>query len=105
MINPFERFYDTQIEIYEGGENTYETSGEKTFLGTLVCDIQPCGSDTESSEYGLCANKAYKLYSDSTELLKDGRYVLFGGSLYLIVRSEKGSFGDTALMRGVSYAD
>ena len=24
MINPFERFYDTEIEVYEVGENKYE---------------------------------------------------------------------------------
>ena len=32
MINPFERFYDTEIEVYEVGENTYEKKGEKTLL-------------------------------------------------------------------------
>ena len=41
MINPFERFYDTEIEVYEVGENTYEKKGEKTLLGSVVCDIQP----------------------------------------------------------------
>ena len=35
MINPFERFYDTEIEVYEVGENTYEKKGEKTLLGVL----------------------------------------------------------------------
>ena len=39
MINPFERFYDTEIEVYEVGENTYEKKGEKTLLGSVVCDI------------------------------------------------------------------
>ena len=32
MINPFERFYDTEIEVYEVGENTYEKKGEKIVL-------------------------------------------------------------------------
>ena len=36
MINPFERFYDTEIEVYEVGENTYEKKGEKTLLGSVV---------------------------------------------------------------------
>ena len=40
MINPFERFYDTEIEVYEVGENTYEKKGEKTLLGSVVCDIR-----------------------------------------------------------------
>jgi len=34
MINPFERFYDTEIEVYEVGENTYERV-KKHFWGVL----------------------------------------------------------------------
>ena len=39
MINPFERFYDTEIEVYEVGENTYEKKGEKTLLGLSLIHI------------------------------------------------------------------
>ncbi len=35
MINPFERFYDTEIEVYEVGENTYEKRVKKHFWGVL----------------------------------------------------------------------
>lgn len=53
MINPFERFYDTEIEVYEVGENTYEKKGEKTLLGSVVCDIQPYENELENRIYGL----------------------------------------------------
>ena len=61
MINPFERFYDTEIEVYEVGENTYEKKGEKTLLGSVVCDIQPYENELENRIYGLTENKKYKV--------------------------------------------
>ena len=61
MINPFERFYDTEIEAYEVGENTYEKKGEKTLLGSVVCDIQPYENELENRIYGLTENKKYKV--------------------------------------------
>ena len=39
MINPFERFYDTEIEVYEVGENTYEKKGEKNTFWGVLCVI------------------------------------------------------------------
>ena len=36
MINPFERFYDTEIEVYEVGENTYEKKGENWNFGMMA---------------------------------------------------------------------
>ena len=62
MINPFERFYDTEIEVYEVGENTYEKKGEKTLLGSVVCDIQPYENELENRIYGLTENKKYKFW-------------------------------------------
>ena len=60
MINPFERFYDTEIEVYEVGENTYEKKGEKTLLGSVVCDIQPYENELENRIYGLTENNNIK---------------------------------------------
>ena len=105
MINPFNRFYDTEISVYEAEENTYEKKGEKTFIGTVICDIQPCGIDMQSKEYGLSENRAYKIFTDSNDIIAVGRYVLFGGDWYRIVRSEDGHFGQNAVMRGVEGAD
>ena len=56
MINPFERFYDTEIEVYEVGENTYEKRVKNT-LGSVVCDIQPYENELENRIYGLTENK------------------------------------------------
>lgn len=101
MINPFNRFYDTEIAVYEQGENSYEKKGEKILLGKVICDIQPYSDDTESKIYGLDESRSYKLYCDKNELMKNGRYVSFGGAWYMIIKTENWSFGMTALMRGV----
>ena len=68
MINPFNRFYDTEITVYEQGENSYDKKGEKTLLGNVICDIQPYSDDTESKIYGLDESRSYKLYCDKTDL-------------------------------------
>ncbi len=101
MMNPFNRFYDTEIAVYEQGENSYSGKGEKTLLGKLICDIQPYSDDTENKIYGLSENRCYKLYCDKNELVKNGRYILFGGMWHRIVKCEIWSFGMTVLMRGV----
>lgn len=105
MTNPFNRFYDTEISVYEAEENTYGKKGEKKLIGTLICDIQPCGADAQSKEYGLSENRAYKIFTDSNDIIDTGRYALFGGNWYRIVRSENGHFGQSALMREVESAD
>lgn len=100
MMNPFERFYDTEIMVYEAGENSYTHTCEKTLIGTLICDIQPYSSDTESKIYGLSTQRNYKLFCDKNTLIKNGRYVSFGGMWYMIVSTEEWSFGMTAVIRG-----
>ncbi len=98
-MNPFERFYDTEIGIYEKKENSYEKEGELTFIGNIVCDIQPVKSDTQSRVYGLSSERLYKLFCDKNDLIKIGRYVNFGGIWHMIVNTEIWNFGMTALMR------
>ena len=39
MINSFERFYDTEIEVYEVGENTYEKKRVKKHFWGVLCVI------------------------------------------------------------------
>ena len=46
--------------MYEVGENTYEKKGEKTLLGSVVCDIQPYENELENRIYGLTENKNIK---------------------------------------------
>lgn len=99
MINPFERFYDTEIEVYEVGENTYEKKGEKTLLGSVVCDIQPYENELENRIYGLTENKKYKVFCDKTDLIKIGRYAKFGDEFFEIIKAECWNFGMTAMMR------
>ena len=90
MINPFERFYDTEIEVYEVGENTYEKKGEKTLLGSVVCDIQPYENELENRIYGLTENKKYKVFCDE---------------FFEIIKAECWNFGMTAMMRSEKNAD
>lgn len=104
-MNPFNRFYDTEISVYEPLENTYSQKGEKNLLGVLVCDLQPYECDADSKIYGLDENKSYKIFCDLNELLENGRYVNFGGEWYMIVSVKRWSMGMTALMRGVCDAD
>ena len=100
-MNPFNRFYDTEISVYEAEKNTYSEKGHKNFLGTLICDLQPYESDSESKIYGLDENRSYKIFCDTNDLLKNGRYVNFGAQWYMIVSTQNWSMGMTAVMRGV----
>lgn len=100
-MNPFNRFYDTEISVYEAEENTYEENGEKNLIGALKCDVQPCGSDVQSKEYGLSGNRAYWIFTDNNDIIKVGRYVLFREEWYRIVRSDNGHLGQSALIREV----
>ena len=95
MINPFERFYDTEIEVYEVGENTYEKKG----------DIQPYENELENRIYGLTENKKYKVFCDKTDLIKIGRYAKFGDEFFEIIKAECWNFGMTAMMRSEKNAD
>lgn len=100
-MNPFKRFYDTEIAVYEKGENSYSKEGEMSFLGKIICDIQPVKSDTEKCIYGLSSQREYKIFCDKNSLIQTGRYVNFGSVQYMIVSTENWNFGMTALMRSV----
>lgn len=102
MTNPFERFYDTEIKIYESeASGSYSEGDTKALLGSLVCDLQPFYDNTESELHGLSEERKYKIYCDKTELIKNGRLVLFGGALYRVISVESWSFGMKAVMRCV----
>ncbi|MCC8160205.1 MAG: hypothetical protein LIO53_02630 [Oscillospiraceae bacterium] len=101
MMNPFERFYDVEIAVYEQSMGGYNQKGEKTLLGSVVCDVQPYTSDTESRIYGLTENRCYKLYCDKNDFVKNGRCVEFGGAWYMICQTEIWSFGMTAVIRSM----
>lgn len=100
MVNPFDRFYDTPLEVYEAGSGSYEEKGKRVRIGSVVCDIQPYENDTENKMFGLDEQRSYKLYCNRNDLVKCGKYILFGGSWYKIVRAETWSFGMTAVIRG-----
>lgn len=101
MINPFNMFYDTEISVYESKENGYTKKGEKTLIGSIICDIQPYENETQNMVYGLSEKRAYKIFCDRSGLVKNGRYINFGGVWYIIVKCEIWSFGMTAVMRSV----
>lgn len=100
MIKPFDRFYDTEIEVYGVSENTYEKKGEKTLLGSVVCDIQPYENELENRIYGLTESKKYKIFCDKNEFIKNGRYIKFGSEFFEIIKTESWNFGMVAVMRG-----
>ncbi len=101
MTNPFERFYDTEISVYDSEADSYSQKGKKTLLGTVVCDIQPYENDTESATGTLSESRNYKIFCDRNELIKNGRYIFFAGVWYMIVRTDNWSLGMSAVMRGV----
>ena len=101
MINPFKRFYDTEVGVYEKRGGGYGEKGEMSFLGNVVCDLQPLEAGTEEKIYGLSSDRSYTLYCDKNELLKTGRFVLFGGARYIIVSVTERRFGASAVIRSV----
>ena len=102
MNNPFERFYDTEIEIYKKTNGGYSDGDTKTYLGKIICDLQPYRDDTEDGMRGLVTDKQYKIFADKYPILKEGNLVLFGGAWYRIVRADEWTFGTTAIMRNAS---
>lgn len=99
MINPFERFYDTEIEIYRLTDGGYSNGDTKTYLGKIICDLQPYRDETQDAMRGLSSDRQYKIYSDKYPIIKNGNLVLFGGAWYRIICTEEWSFGTTAVMR------
>lgn len=101
MMNPFERFYDTEISVCGSEANSYSEKGKKTLIGTVVCDIQPYENSTESTAATLSGNRSYKIFCDRNEIIKNGRYVHFAGAWYMICRTDNWSIGMSAVMRSV----
>ncbi len=101
MLNPFERFYDTPAEIYSRVDNGYTDGDAKTYLGKIICDLQPYTGNTEDKPYGLSSEKMYKLYADKRDIIKTGNMVKFADCWYRIVDTEEWSLGVTALIRSV----
>lgn len=97
--NVFNRFYDTSIDVYNESEAGYADSGEDVLAGTVMCDLQPFDDDTSRELYGLCDNKAYKLYCDNTDLIKTGRRVMLDGDWFIIARVETWKSGLVAIVR------
>ena len=105
MLNPFERFYDTAVEIYSRMDNGYSDGDTKTYLGKIICDLQPYTGDTEDKLYGLSSEKQYKLYADNSAIIKEGNIVKFAEGYYMIVNVKEWRFGTVALIRSVGDED
>ncbi len=101
MTNPFERFYDTEISVYDTEADSYSEKGKKTLIGTVACDIQPYENGAESTIGTLSENRSYKIFCGRNELIKNGRYIHFAGAWYMIVRTDNWSPGISAVMRSV----
>lgn len=101
MINPFDRFYDVRLNVFQKGADSYSEKGKMTYMGSVMCDVQPLSEKTEQKMPSLEHGREYKLYCDNNDLIRTGRYISFGGSMYLITGDEHRSLGMTAVMRSV----
>ena len=101
MNNPFERFYDTEIEIYKKTNGGYSNGDTKEYVGKIICDLQPYRKETEAGMRGLVCERQYKIFADKYPILTEGNLVLFGGRWYRIVRADEWTFGTTAIIRSV----
>lgn len=99
MNSVFNIFYDTEAAVYNESEAGYADAGEDTLLGTVMCDLQPFDDDTSREAYGLCDNKAYKLYCDNTDIIKTGRRIELDGEWYIISRVENWKLGLEVIIR------
>lgn len=100
MINPFNIFYDTSVDIYSSeGQSGYDCIAEKTFSGSVICDIQPVEDCMEPKMYGQEINREYKLFCDSKDFINEGGYALCGGRWYRIVSVQRRKLGMSALLR------
>lgn len=100
-MKEFNRFYDREVSVYCEQNSGYDTVGEDTLLGTVICDVQPYDADTQSNIYGLSDNKAYKLYCSENDLIKSGRRVRLNGGLFRIIRVEQWKFGLSAIVKEI----
>ncbi len=99
MSNPFSRFYNTAVKVYsDSGTDTYDSRAEKEEIGELVCDIQPYTDALSAKLYGADEDIKYKLYCDSTELIRVGRYIRLDGELYRIVSAGDWKLGMRAVI-------
>lgn len=101
MNSPFNRFYNKQADIYEENTSDYDLIGSDELLGSVMCDLQPFDTDTDSLPNGLSENKAYKLYCGKNELIKNGRRVCVNDKQYRIVRAEEWDFGMSVMVKEV----
>lgn len=101
MTNPFDRFYDSEIEIYKVTDGGYSEGDTKIYLGKITCDLQPYRDETEPDARGLSTDRRYKIYADKYPILKNGNMALFGGEWYMITSAEEWSFGTVAVMRSM----
>lgn len=101
MDNLFERFYDSEIEIYRAEGASYSEGDTKTYLGKIICDLQPYRDETRSETRGLVTDRRYKIYADKYPILKNGSLVRFADAWYRIVQTEEWSFGMTAVIRSI----
>lgn len=100
-MKEFKRFYDTAVSVYSENDGGYDLTASDTLLGSVMCDVQPYDADTDSNIYGLSENKAYKLYCDKNDLIKNGRRVILDGEQFRIVRVESRKLGMSATVRGI----
>ena len=102
MNNPFERFYDEEIEIYKKTNGGYTNGDTKEYVGKIICDLQPYRVETEDSIRGLVTDKQYKIFADKYPILKVGNLVLFDGAWYRLTDVQEWTFGTSAIMRWIS---
>lgn len=101
MVNPFERFYDAEVEVYSLADRGYSNGDTKTYLGKMTCDLQPVSDETDSKTFGLDNTKRYRIYTDKHSFLKEGNLAYFAGGWYRITGVMEWSLGVRVDVRSV----
>lgn len=100
--NPFERFYDTEIEIVKikKGSGYSDRGRENTeVLKKIICDIQSFNGGLAANEYGLSVECQYRIFANSSPYITEGNYARIADKLYKIIYAADWNFGKVAILQ------
>lgn len=102
MLNPFERFYNTEINIVRVKKGSgYSDRGNETteHLGTIICDLQPFNGGLAAKEYGLNTECQYRIFTDHSAYVTEGNHAKIDDKLYKIIYAANWHFGKVAILQ------
>lgn len=99
MNNPFEPFYDTEVQIIQITEKgVYEKLRTEKVLGTIYADIQPYGGGLAEEKYGYKSECQFRMFCDNTEGIAMGNYIRYKDKTYKIAYVAEGEMGPEVLL-------